>query len=142
MADFLQRRKLNDANVKESLYSDLNKITSLKTKEELSEEELKKIADLKAKYGISSWEEGFENKELFNSDVTYLTSKIQGLQMDVKVTEKVKEIMENESSPLFVTISEKMGITNETKKNIKKNLVRKFLKVTPKEELSGLGITL
>ncbi|GME82992.1 unnamed protein product [Ambrosiozyma monospora] len=50
MADFLQRRKLNDANVKESLYSDLNKITSLKTKEELSEEELKKIADLKAKY--------------------------------------------------------------------------------------------
>ncbi|ODV87377.1 hypothetical protein CANARDRAFT_217426, partial [[Candida] arabinofermentans NRRL YB-2248] len=106
--EFLNRRELNSNNVNESLYSDLKDLSILKQNEELQNEEIERIKKLKEKYGITNWDEEFENKELLVSDITYLTSKIENLKLDLEISEKLNDLLSNEDSIAFKTVAEKM----------------------------------
>lgn len=130
--EFLARRALVDKNANESLYADLNTIKELQFKSELTTEELETIKNLKAKYGITSWTDTpYENKEVFTSSITHLASKIDSLSKDVALAEKLNTILANEQ--LLEEFASKAGANVETKNNIKKNLIRKYLKENPVE---------
>ncbi|QPG76442.1 hypothetical protein FOA43_003831 [Brettanomyces nanus] len=139
---FLKSRSINDQLVRNALYEDLDSIKDLKGKQQYSPDELEKLDKLKEKYGITSWDEQFENQELFQSDIVYLSQKIEGIKSQLKVTQVLQELLSDSESPAYKVACEKMGITESTKANIKKNLMRKFLDTTTKPELSKLGISL
>lgn len=152
--DFLKRRDIIDETKTDSLYNDLNEIKDLKKYKnlsELSEEDQTKILKLKEKYYINTnWEndsilkESIINKEndLFETDLVKISNKLSDLNLSIKLNSKISELINDESSETFKIISTKMNITNETKKNIKKNLIKKFLKTTPNDELIKLGIVI
>ncbi|OUM52500.1 hypothetical protein BVG19_g1699 [[Candida] boidinii] len=152
--DFLKRRDIIDETKTDSLYNDLNEIKELKKYKnlsELSEEDQAKILKLKEKYYINTnWEndsilkESIINKEndLFETDLVKISNKLSDLNLSIKLNSKINELINDESSETFKIISTKMNITNETKKNIKKNLIKKFLKTTPSDELIKLGIVI
>lgn len=152
--DFLKRRDIIDETKTDSLYNDLNEIKDLKKYKnlnELSEQDQEKILKLKEKYYINTnWEndsilkESIINKEndLFETDLIKISNKLSDLNLSIKLNSKINELINDESSETFKIISNKMNITNETKKNIKKNLVKKFLKTTPNDELIKLGIVI
>ena len=72
-----------------------------------------------------------------------LSEKIDNLSFDLKLRTTLNSLLSDESKKAIVAeISEKMKITPETKKNIKKNLVRKYLKTAPAEELERLGLSI
>ncbi|GME92911.1 unnamed protein product [[Candida] boidinii] len=152
--DFLKRRDIIDETKTDSLYNDLNEIKDLKKYKnlnELSEQDQEKILKLKEKYYINTnWEndsilkESIINKEndLFETDLIKISNKLSDLNLSIKLNSKINELINDESSETFKIISNKMNITNETKKNIKKNLIKKFLKTTPNDELIKLGIVI
>ncbi|VEU19909.1 DEKNAAC100524 [Brettanomyces naardenensis] len=139
---FVKRRLANDQLVQNALYEDLDSVKGLQGKNEYSTEELERLKQLKEKYGISSWDEEFENQELFQSDITYLAKKIDDINEKLALTRTLEKVLGNPESQTYKTICQKMGITDSTQKNIKKNLFRKFLRTTPEQELTDLGITL
>ncbi|OWB63275.1 hypothetical protein B5S29_g4240 [[Candida] boidinii] len=151
---FLKRRDIIDETKTDSLYNDLNEIKDLKKYKnlnELSEQDQEKILKLKEKYYINTnWEndsilkESIINKEndLFETDLIKISNKLSDLNLSIKLNSKINELINDESSETFKIISNKMNITNETKKNIKKNLIKKFLKTTPNDELIKLGIVI
>lgn len=139
--EFLSKRDIVDANAEQSLYRDLASLAKVQFKEELSSEDVEAIQALKAKYGITSWTNTpEENRELFTSGVTHLARKIETLSADVKLAGVVSEVLANEEGEAYRTIAAKAGITGETKKNIKKNLVRKYVREASVEELAQLGL--
>jgi small subunit ribosomal protein S17 len=146
-AIFDTKKQLFQNNVNESLYKDLSLVEDLRVKKNLSEEEMEKIQQIKEKYNVSRFsEDGLEtplNKELFNPTIVELSEKIDNLSFDLKLRTTLNSLLSDESKKAIVAeISEKMKITPETKKNIKKNLVRKYLKTAPAEELERLGLSI
>lgn len=141
--EFLSKRDILDANAQQSLYKDLSNLTGIQFKKEFNEDDVKIINELKSKYGITSWTNSpDENKELFTSSITHLANKIDAMSLDIKLSSAISEILENEEGEVYSTIAQKVGITTETKKNIKKNLIRKYIKETSAEDLAKLGIQL
>lgn len=141
--EFLSKRDILDSNAQQSLYKDLSNLAEVQFKKEFNGDDIKVINELKSKYGITSWTNSpDENKELFTSSITHLANKINTLSVDIKLANAISEIIENQNGEVYNSIAQKVGITKETKNNIKKNLIRKYLKETPVAELEKLGIQL
>ncbi|KAG7885154.1 hypothetical protein KL938_001411 [Ogataea parapolymorpha] len=142
--DLLRRRELYDNN-SSTLYHDLGEVKMLrKPFSELSEEEREKIANLKLKYGISNWDAGFENQELFMSSLSHLANKLESIRSEVELSKKLEDIIaKGESDPTFRHLVNKLDLDPATtKKNIMKNKMRKLLQTTSPVELAQWGINL
>ncbi|GMM28775.1 mitochondrial 37S ribosomal protein [Martiniozyma asiatica (nom. inval.)] len=139
--EFLNRRAISDKNAKSSLYNDLESLSGIIGKNELSSAEIEKVKNLKNKYGITSWiHSPDENADLFKTTVSQLSNKINDLEMDLSVTALLEKALNDES--IYKLISDKLEIGSSTKKNIAKNKIRKFLKVNLNNasELKQLGL--
>ncbi len=139
---FLKRRDANDLLVQRSLHSDLDAVQDLRKKVALTSEEIDKIEKLKEKYGIATWDEGMKNKELFQSDITYLASKLQAIEDDLGLNKLLHSIMAHPEKQVYKDICSTMKITEKTAKNIRKNLIRKYLKNADGELLEKLSADL
>lgn len=138
-----QKRTLYEKFSDNSLYEDLSSVQDLRRKENLTEEEVEKITEIMGKYNISNTNVESPSKELFTTSISSLSSKIESLSNDLKLTETLNNLLNDETKKDIVyQISEKLNITPETKKNIRKNLIRKYLKTAPSEELQKLGLSL
>lgn len=140
-----KKNELFNGYINDSLYNDLNSLKDLRLKDNLSEEEINSINAIKEKYNITSVfndsTNDKPNKELFTTSVNALSDKLELLSNDLKITTVLNDLLKDESKADIVNqISEKLNITSETKKNIKKNLIRKYLKSAPAEELQKLGL--
>jgi small subunit ribosomal protein S17 len=140
-----KKSELFNKNNNESLYKDLSDIKELRIKTNLTEEEISQINQIKEKYNIStlfnSDSDIPQNKELFTTSVSALANKLESLSFDLKITNTLNDLLKDDSKRQIVDqICEKLEINSETKKNIKKNLIRKYLKSTPAEELQKLGL--
>lgn len=137
---FLKSRDKNDQLIQNSFYLDLDTVKNLRSKDDFSPEEIANIKKLREKYGITSWDKDFENQELFRSDVAYLAKKIDSIRSKLVINDLLEKVLADPAGLAYKTISTKMGITDTTKKNIKKNLVRKYLKSVQEPQLKELGL--
>lgn len=142
-------RELFEKNADESLYNDLMKVKELRTKTDLSEEELERVKQIKEKYNITEStfsledENAVKDSNLFSTSMDNLSKKIELLSFDLRIRNALNDLLNDESkSETVAKICEKLNITSETKKNIKKNLIRKYLKNTPTAELEALGVSI
>ncbi|KAG7746048.1 hypothetical protein KL911_004321 [Ogataea haglerorum] len=141
--DLLRRRELY--NNSSTLYHDLDEVKMLrKPFSELSEEEREKIANLKLKYGISNWDAGFENQELFMSSLSHLANKLESIRSEVELSKKLEDIIaKGESDTTFRMLVNRLDLDPATtKKNIMKNKMRRVLQTASGEELAQWGIDL
>ena len=141
-----QKRALFGQTATESLYKDLSDIKEFKSKDNLTEEEIAKMNQIKEKYNVSlstSEPGASKTREIFATTMDHLADKIEGLSSDLKVTTLLNEILNDESKKHIVDqICQKIEIKPETQKNIKKNLIRKYLRNTPASELVKLGLSI
>ncbi len=135
---FLKKRAANDLLVQRSLHSDLDAVQSLRKKDNLTSEEIERIEKLKEKYGIATWDEDMKNKELFQSDITYLASKLCSIEDDLSLNKLLHDILAHPEKQSYKDICSAMKITDQTAKNIRKNLIRKYLKQADNEVLEKL----
>ncbi|GAV29140.1 hypothetical protein PMKS-002620 [Pichia membranifaciens] len=141
-----QKKALFDQTATESLYKDLSDIKDFRNKDNLTDEEIAQMNQIKEKYNVSSWdsESGVnKNREIFATTMDHLSNKIEGLSSDLKITTILNEILNDETKKHIVDqICEKIAVEPDTQKNIKKNLIRKYLKNTPTAELEKLGLSI
>lgn len=142
-----QKNEAFAKNVGESLYKDLSSVKELRIKSNLSEEEIAQINQIKEKYNISTVfsesSETAQNKELFTTSISALSNKLESLSFDLKITTALNDLLKDASKKQIVDqICQKLEIAEDTKKNIRKNLIRKYLKNTPVEELQKLGLSI
>lgn len=136
---FKLKQELNNKNVEltESFYNDLNKIKDLKLKKELNDDELKRINEIKEKYNIT------QENNVFTPSVNELSEKINDLAIGIKLSNTVNKLFNDESNnDKLNKIFEKINVNESTQKNIKKNLVRKYIKTAPISELEQLGLSI
>lgn len=143
-AKLLENKSLNQLN----LYKDIEKINLIKNKSDsLSSDEISKIEEIKLKYNITNWNfqttDIIENRELFQTSMKQINNKIENLSIDLKISNLLNDLLNDESkSNIVEQINTKMGIAADAKKNVKKNIIRKFIKNASSDELKQLGLSL
>jgi small subunit ribosomal protein S17 len=133
--EFLDRRARTEAEIasNSSLISDLSFVAKgVKTPEgELSFEDATKITEIKEKYGIKSWP---PQREVLELEIQSLREKIRSLQESIEFVDPVlSKLMEEEYQSRVDAVLEEVSKKEpqELKKNVKKNLLRKFLLKNP-----------
>ncbi|KAH3674498.1 hypothetical protein WICMUC_003336 [Wickerhamomyces mucosus] len=148
--EFLDRRTKIEQDIQNnsSLISDLAVIRKgVDAKEgDLTQEELQKISALKEKYGIKSWP---PQSEILQLEIQSVSERINDLRNTIDFVEPALEILVKEQYESKVN-SVLQGFSkqepDQLKKNIRKNILRKYLLTNPeqardqfKEELSILN---
>lgn len=136
-AEFLKHRDANDRLVGQDLYKDMDSISSLRGKSEYTADELKQLSELKHKYGITSWDDSFENQEFFHSEVAYLAQKVNQIKKELDLAQQLNQVLQNDKS---VQLLEKKLDLSGKQNNIRKNLIRKYLSRASETELEELGL--
>lgn len=133
--EFLDRRSRTEADIENntSLISDLSFISKgAHTPEgELSSDDAKKIAQLKEKYGIKSWP---PQREVLELEIQSLRQQVQAMQDTINFVDPVlAKLMEAEYETRVDAVLQDISKKEpqELKKNVKKNLLRKFLLKNP-----------
>jgi small subunit ribosomal protein S17 len=141
--EFLSKRERTETEIKEnsSLISDLSLIHKGATTPEgsLSEEDTEKILKLKEKYGIKSWPPQSEALQL---EIQSLKSKVDSLREVIDFVEPTLEILlqDQHKEKVDEVLKEFTKKEPETlKKNIRKNLLRKYLLNNPEFAKEDFG---
>lgn len=132
--DFLKNK---EERLKPSLIDNLFKIEKLAYSTEtdkFSEDEIKAVDELKKKYGITSWP---PKEKLVELEVDKLERELKRILVKFDNEVLIQTIVDDTQKLNLVL--EKLGKQDAIKKNIQKNLVRKFVQSTPKDELESLG---
>lgn len=133
--EFISRRERTDNMIKEksSLVSDLSLVAKgvYSANGALTEEENQKIAEIKEKYQINSWP---PNKDILALEIQSLRSEIQTLQDTIEFVDPVLNTLMSEQyqsrvDDVLRDFAKKDPA--ELKKNIKKNILRKYLLTNP-----------
>lgn len=141
--EFLNKRQKTEEEIKQnkSLISDLTLIHKGATTPEgqLSGEESQKIAELKEQYGIKSWPPQSEALQL---EIQSLRHKIESLQEVINFVEPTLKVLLEDSykEKVDAVLKEQFQKEPESlKKNIRKNLLRKYLLTRPDAARSQFG---
>lgn len=126
---FLSKREKTELEIKEnsSIITDLSLLHKSSIEADLNEEEIKQIEELKQKYGIKDLK---EKDELFKLEIQSLKSKVDTLRESIDFVEPNLEILLQDSNKEIVdkVLREYTKKDPESlKKNIRKNLLRKYL---------------
>lgn len=133
--DFLDRRAKTEMEIQNnaSLISELSFVAKgvNATQGALNPEDADKIAQIKEKYGIKSWP---PQREVLELEIQSLREKVQSLRDTIDfVDPMLVKLMEEEYTArvdaVLLEVSKKEP--QELKKNVKKNLLRKFLLKNP-----------
>ncbi|CDK25757.1 unnamed protein product [Kuraishia capsulata CBS 1993] len=137
--EFLERTQLKDNDQQLVFLGDLRTVASLKGKE-LTPEEQETVSNLKKKYMIQTW----DDQQLFQMEFERLEEKVQDLLQDYKLTQTLQSIIA--SPDKSAEVLQRTGLSGEEiekmRRNVRKNIIRKFLKKADDATLLQLGIQL
>lgn len=139
------KKEILNKNLGETLYKDMNYIKELKDGVALTDEQTKKIEEIKEKYNLTNVEKN-EKKEFMQTSIGELSNTLEQLSSDIQLTIALNNIdggnYPEEKKIAFEKLFEKLSIDENTQKNIRKNKLRKFLLNSTNEDLKELGIKL